>query len=67
MVGQFKNDNVGNHAHNYKIGQTVVVAAGSSYGVNDWAYDNTYTTGSLGTETVNRGKRKGVKYIIKVL
>ena len=73
MVGQFKDDQLQNHAHS-----VIIYGGGGSNGVistttgspyreyTDGAY---YNAGNRDPRygNVTRGKRKGVKFIIKVL
>ena len=69
MVGQFKDDRVQDHTHgmfNYNPGGSSAYTVNSS---SQGFYNNASTGGvdygRFGNTT--RGKRKGVKYIIKVL
>lgn len=67
-VGQFKDDQIQNHQHYLNLGS----GSGSQANLNQWANWRSVNTGNV-LETsarvgdVTRGKRKGVKYIIKVL
>jgi hypothetical protein len=67
LVGEFKDDRFQTHTH-YIVGQgsnpTAVPNCGISYS-GDTALIANQHTGRNGSTT--RGKRKGVKYIIKVL
>lgn len=69
MVGQFKDDQLQNHRHNINIaGNEAVVSwvnGNYSYGSNSQIATTNQVTGRVGSTT--RGKRKGAKYIIKVL
>ena len=74
-VGQFKDDQVQSHAHdiNPNIGANQYgnryIGGGSDYWYSMLSELGTYTTTAMSGRkgSVTRGKRKGVKYIIKVL
>lgn len=65
MVGQFKDDRMQSHTHSY-TGSWASFGSGSTGALIQLNQSSTGgPTGRSGNTT--RGKRKGVKYIIKVL
>ena len=62
-VGEFKDDQLQDHTHNY-TGMHSAGGQGGSYGRYTNTADGTITSGRHGL--VTRGKRKGVSYIIHV-
>lgn len=77
MVGQFKDDNFKHHAHGLTVLRDSTIGAwygtsdtnnfsapGISGGTVSWT---ARTTAGAGSGNVTRGKRKGVKYVVKVL
>ena len=74
MVGQFKDDSFQSHNHSISLGYEYYSNIGSySCGANtivgsgqSMSHSGPSATGYRGS-TVTRGKRKGVKFIIKVL
>ena len=69
MVGEFKDDALQQHKHQYQTriadSYFITQVAGGAIQSDKGVYD---TTGVIGRHAdVTRGKRKGVKYIIKVL
>ena len=73
-LGQYKDDNIKDHSHyinnipwQYSYTDNASMG-GYTFGNFKFLYDGGSTsTNALGTGNVNRGKRKGVIYIIKVL
>ena len=70
-VGQFKDDQLKGHAHSGNGTKNYGLNAFSDGYICAGSTSNSglvsYATGTAGSGAVNRGKRKGVKYIIKVL
>ena len=68
-VGEFKDDQIQQHEHVFKAATKSAPYAGASGDIGFfWTYYDEVTKGMSGRQGyTTRGKRKGVKYIIKVL
>ena len=71
MVGEFKDDQLQNHGHGGNVaviaGPATVFAASTGNWMRGISDSERLVQSSYRRGDVTRGKRKGVKYIIKVL